>query len=103
MSSDIDDPINNGAILNLAQLIKAIMSSTAEAELEVLYINARDAVPQQQTTLEEMGHKQPPTPIQTNNATVLGIVNNNIQPKCTKTMDMRFNGGAEKLVLKYEY
>jgi hypothetical protein len=32
MSSNLDDPINNaGAILNLAQLTKAIMFSTAEA------------------------------------------------------------------------
>jgi hypothetical protein len=46
MSSEVDDPINNGAILNLAQLIKAIMSSAVEAKLVALYINAREAVPQ---------------------------------------------------------
>jgi hypothetical protein len=55
MSSNFDDPINNGAILNLAQLIKAIMSSTAEARIGALYIKAHEAVPQQQT-LEEIGH-----------------------------------------------
>jgi hypothetical protein len=46
LSSDCDDPANNGAVLNLAQLIKDVMSSTAEAELGALYINAREAVPQ---------------------------------------------------------
>jgi hypothetical protein len=90
LSSDIEDPIDNGAVLNLAQLIKAAMSSAAEAELRALYINAHKAVPQQ-GTLEEMGHKQPPTPMQTNNTTAMGFVNNNIQPKCTKAMDMRFH------------
>jgi hypothetical protein len=80
LSSDIADPINSGAVLNLAQLIKAVMSSAAEAELGALYINAPKAVPQHRT-LDEMGHKQPPTLIQTNNTTAVGIVNNNIQPR----------------------
>jgi hypothetical protein len=90
MSFNVDDPINNGAILNLAQLIKVIMSSTAEAKLGALYINASEAIPHQQT-LKEMGHKQPPTLMQTHNTTALGIVNNNIQPRCTKAMDMQFH------------
>ena len=38
-----------------------------------------------------MGHKQPQTPMQTDNTTALGVVNNNIQPRCTKAMDMRFH------------
>jgi hypothetical protein len=33
LSSDCNNPANNGDVLNLAQLIKAGMSSTAEAEL----------------------------------------------------------------------
>jgi hypothetical protein len=40
-----DDPPNNGAILNISQIIKAVMSSVAEAELGALYINARKAIP----------------------------------------------------------
>jgi hypothetical protein len=90
LSSDCDNPANNGAVLNLAQLIKAVMSSAVEAELGALYINAREAAPQQ-ITLAEMGHKQPQTPMQTNNTTALGVVNNNIQPQHTKAMDMRFH------------
>ena len=45
MSSDVANPHNNGAVLNIAQLIKAVMSSVAEAELGVFYINAHEAVP----------------------------------------------------------
>ena len=41
--------------------------------------------------LEEMGHPQPPTPIQMDNSTALGVVTNIIQPKCTKAMDMRLH------------
>jgi hypothetical protein len=74
LSLDTEDPINNGAVLNLAQLIKAVMSSAVEAELGALYINAREAIPQCQT-LAETGHKQPPNPMQTDNSTALGVVN----------------------------
>ena len=66
------------------------MSSAAKAELGALYINARKAIPMHQL-LKEMCHKQPKTPIQTNNSTALGVVNNNIQPRCMKAMDMHFH------------
>ena len=56
LSSDCNNPANNGAVLNLTQLIKAFMSSATEAELGALYINAREAIPHQ-ITLAEMGHK----------------------------------------------
>ncbi len=90
MSSDTKDPANNGAVLDIAQLIKAVMSLAAEAERGALYIKACEAVPQRQL-LEEMGHPQPPTPMQTDNSTALGVVTNNIQPRQTKAMDMRFH------------
>ncbi|EJK74980.1 hypothetical protein THAOC_03313 [Thalassiosira oceanica] len=50
-------PHNNGAILNTAKIIKNVMSS----ELGALYIMASEAI-WIRTILEEMGHKQPPTP-----------------------------------------
>ena len=37
-------PQNNGAVLNISQIIKAVMSSAAEAELGALFINAKTAV-----------------------------------------------------------
>ena len=42
------------------------------------------------TILKEMGHKQPATPIQTDNAAAEGVINSKITPKRTKAMDMRF-------------
>jgi hypothetical protein len=53
------------------------MSLAAEAELGALYINAYKAV-SMCNLLQEMGHPQPPTPIQTDNSTALGVVNSNI-------------------------
>jgi len=38
-----------------------------------------------------MGHKQPPTPLQTDNFMADGVVNGKITPERTKAMDMRFH------------
>ena len=83
-------PPNNGTILTIAKIIKNVMSSAAEAELGALYIAAREAVYIRQI-LQELGHKQPRTPIQTDNSTAEAIINNKVQPKRTKAMDMRFH------------
>ena len=40
--------------------------------------------------LQEMGHPQPRTPIQTDNSTAEGVINARVRPKRTKSMDMRF-------------
>ena len=66
------------------------MSSAAEAELSALFINCREAIPARQA-LEEMGHKQSPTPMQTDNTTAHGFVTNNIASKRLKSMDMRIH------------
>eukprot|EP00956_Cyclotella_meneghiniana_P010727 scaffold15031_cov47-Cyclotella_meneghiniana.AAC.1 len=71
-SEDVPDPADNGALHTEYGIIKAVMSSAAEAELGGLFINAKKAVPIRRT-LEELGHKQPPTPIQTDNSTACGV------------------------------
>jgi hypothetical protein len=83
-------PINNGAVLNILQIIRAIMSSAVEAELGALFINAQTAVSMQQTLIE-LGHPQPRTMIQTDNATAHALLTNKILPKALKAMDMRFH------------
>jgi len=45
MSNDSTDPPNNGAVVTIAQIIKNVMSSPAEAELGALFTNCREAVP----------------------------------------------------------
>jgi hypothetical protein len=89
-SSNVNDLSNNGAVLNISKILKAVMSSAAKAELGALYINAREAIPMQHL-LKEMGHKQPPTPIQTDNSTAHGVITHNIQACRTKAMNMRFH------------
>ena len=90
LSNDETFPQNNGAFLTNATIIKVVMSLAAEAEVGALYLNAKEAVYLQQI-LEEMGHPQPKTPIQTDNTTLEGIINKKIQLKCTKATDMQFH------------
>ena len=90
LSSDSTIPHNNGAVLNIAHIIKHVMSSVTEAKLVALYIMAREAV-YIRIILEELGHKQPPTPLQTDNSMAEAVANGKVQPERTKAMDMRFH------------
>ena len=74
-----DDPIprNNGPVLSISQIIKFVMASAAEAELAGLYITAREMIPLR-TALEEMGWKQPRSPIQTDNSAAAGFISDTI-------------------------
>ena len=77
MTSNETNPANNGAVLTIAQIIKRVMTSAAEAELGALFINAREAI-YIRRVLEELGHPQPRTPIQTDNSTAEGLINGKV-------------------------
>jgi hypothetical protein len=85
-----NDPIpsHNGPILTIAQIIKFVMSSAAEAETAALFICAKEMIPLRQSLIE-MGWPQPKSPIQTDNTTALGVANKTIIAKKMKSMDMR--------------
>jgi hypothetical protein len=89
MSNSTANQPNKGAILTIAQIIKAVMSLVAEAEVGALYINCREAIPTRHT-LQFMGHLQPPTPMQMDNTTALGVVNNNVIKKL-KAMEIKYH------------
>ena len=89
LSDNSKDPTDNGAVHNSAQIMKNVVSSAAEAELGALFINSRQAIPARKS-LEELGHQQPPTPIQTDNTPALGFVSKNLQLKATKLVDKRY-------------
>ena len=69
--------ILNGAVLNLAAIMKMVLSSAAEAEFDALFHNTKEATPLR-TTLEELGHPQPPTPVLVDNSTAVGLTNDTI-------------------------
>jgi hypothetical protein len=91
MGSDTktDKKLTNGAILIISKILKNVMSLAAEAEIGAVFINAKEGAVLR-TTLEELGHTQPTTPMETDNTTATGYSNGTIKQKCTKAMDMRF-------------
>ena len=52
-------------------------------------MNAQLAAPMR-TTLEELGHPQPPTPMKTDNTTANGIINGTVKQQRSKAIDMRY-------------
>jgi hypothetical protein len=86
---DIADTTINGAILASTTTMKPVLSSVLEAEIGALFDNCKKATILQ-TTLQEMGYPQPATPMQTDNSTVCGIMNDNIKQQQSQAIDMRF-------------
>ena len=82
-------PTLNGPLHSTCHILRNVMASAAEAEVGALFYNGQEAVPIR-TTLEELGHPQPPTPMQTDNSTAAGFANGTIKQKRSKAMDMRF-------------
>ena len=74
LSNHSELPPNNGAILNIAHIIKNVISSATEAKIAALYIMLREAV-YMRIILKKRGHKQPPIQLQTDNLMADGVVN----------------------------
>jgi hypothetical protein len=84
---DVPYPRFIGAVLSIARIIKFVMASAAESELAALFITTCEMIPHRQTLID-MGWPQPKSPIQTDNSTAAGVVNNTIDPRRSKMMDM---------------
>jgi hypothetical protein len=91
MGSDTktDKKLTNGAILIISKVLKKVMSSATEAEIGAVFINAKEGSILR-TTLEELGHPQPPTPMETDNTSATGYSSGTIEQKRTKAMDVCF-------------
>ena len=66
------------------------MSFAAEAKLCAFYIMAQEAI-YIHLILAELEHKQPHTSIQIDSSTVKAIIDNKVQHKRTKFMEMQFH------------
>jgi hypothetical protein len=80
---------NQGSILSQSHVIKEVCAAASEAEMAGVFHNARDGVPIR-TTLEELGWKQDPTLIDTDNSTAEGFSNDTIKQRRSKAIDMRY-------------
>jgi hypothetical protein len=84
-----EKPLSNGPLLCHTTFLKHVVSSVAEAEFGALFVNAKEGTVTR-TTLTEMGHNQDATELKTDNTTADGIINNTVQQKRSKAMDIRF-------------
>ena len=69
-----DIKIFNGPVHVLTKFIRSVMPLAAKSECGALFMSVQEEVMMRQT-LEELGHKKPPTPIRTDNSTACGIMN----------------------------
>ena len=83
-----DSPLN-GPIHTVSKILHNVMASAAEAEIGATFHNGQEAMPIR-TTLQELGHPQPPTPIRVDNSTAEGFANGIIKQKISKAIYMRF-------------
>jgi hypothetical protein len=66
-------------------------------------VNQQTQAVEERNILEEMGHPQPPTPIQTDNSMAEGIINKKVQPKCTKAMVMQFHWLRNSAINQHQF
>ena len=95
--------MDNVAIHVVSTIVQNLMSLEARSNIVSLYLNAKDAVVIW-NNLEEMGHPQTETPLQTDNSTAEIISNRNIFQRCSEAMDMNFilcTVGRTKNTLKF--
>jgi hypothetical protein len=82
------EPIRlNGAFYVNTTILRFVVASAAEAELGALFHNCQDGVFFWQT-LTDLGHPQPKTPVHCDNATAVGIANNNVKRQQSRAMEM---------------
>ena len=79
----------NGNIFVSCGILKIVVCSAAEAELGVLFLNIKEGKVLR-ILLEELGHKQPPTPAHCDNSTAAGIANDSVKKQHSRSMEMQF-------------
>jgi len=84
-----EPPPDNEPVHVPCQIMKQEVSSTAKAKLGALFLNAQAVCPIQ-TALDELGHLQPATPLQTDNSMASGIANDMVKQKQSKAINMHF-------------
>ena len=77
----------NGAIHIVSSILKNVMASATEAKVGALFHNAQDAC-MIRNALDFPGCKQPATPIQTNDSSAEGIINNTVKQTKSKAIDL---------------
>ena len=87
-NNTIESPLN-GTLHCEVKIIKNVMSSVAEAEIGALFLNTKPIIPIR-TTLHELGHIHPPSPVQTDNLMAQGFATKSMKQRKSKAIEMNF-------------
>ena len=80
----------NGAILVNSAVLSVVAAAVSEAEYGACFHNGQTGV-WLRTILETMGYRQPITTIQCDNACAVGLANDTLKEKKSKSIDMNFH------------
>ena len=84
-----DSSFMNAPIHIECKIMRHVLSSAPEAEIASLFTISQCVIPLRQALLE-LGHPQPPTPIQTDNSVAESFAAATIKQRRSKTIDMRY-------------
>ena len=89
----------NGSVHSFSTIIQSVVSSVAEAEYAALFLAGQEGVWLRQI-LHSLGYPQDPTIILCDNKCAVGIADDTIKPKRTKSIDMRFHWIRDRIAQK---
>jgi hypothetical protein len=88
---DADNPtVENGMVHAISTIIDVVVASAGEAEYGAGFLIAQHGV-YLRNIATELGHRQKATPILCDNAFAIGLGNDTIKQKRSKSIDMRFH------------
>jgi hypothetical protein len=89
-NDDNDATFTNGNIFAFSKIIDVVVASVGEGEYASVFLNAQ-AGEYVRSILLALGHPQPPTVIYCDNECAVGLANDTVKMKRSKSIDMRFH------------
>ena len=90
----------NAPIFCVSTLIPVIVAAVSEAEYAAVFGNAQYAC-DERSILASLGYIQPPTTILCDNECAIGLANKSIQPKMSKSINMRLHWVQDRVKLNH--
>jgi hypothetical protein len=90
LGKENDPTFFNGPIFCVSTLIPVIVAAVSEAEYAAVFGNAQYAC-DERCILASLGYTQPPTTILCDNECAVGLANDTIRPKMSKSINMRLH------------
>ena len=84
------DELPNGAVLTLSSVLDMVVASAGEAEYGAMFTVTQIAE-FTRTVLLALGHAQPPTEMFCDNECALGLANDTVKQRRSKSVDMRYH------------